>query len=104
MTHLDDVAQAHVESLSPAITGDHFFLLAAPGSDCATWDSALEIIKRRYPKEVEEGLFKVDVGTPTIRVRVDCSYAEKTLGLKLRNYEEAVVEVAEHYLELLGRK
>jgi nucleoside-diphosphate-sugar epimerase len=104
MAHLDDVAKVHVELLKPSIKGNHFFLLSSEGPYGVTWDSALDIIKRRYPKEVEEGVFKVDAGTPTTRVGADSSYVEKTLGIKLNSYENAVIEMAEHYLELLGRK
>jgi nucleoside-diphosphate-sugar epimerase len=103
VTHLDDVAKAHVEALNADITGNHFFLISAEGPGGPTWDSALEIVKRRYPKEVADGVFKMDAATETLRVRADSSYAEKTLGFKLKSYEEAVVSMVDHYLELIVR-
>ncbi|KAJ5781969.1 uncharacterized protein N7518_010452 [Penicillium psychrosexuale] len=103
MSHLDDVARVHVESLSPSIKGNHFFLISAESPDGVTWDRALEIAREHYAKEVEDGLFKVDAGTGTVRLRADSSYAEKMLGFKLKTYEQAVKDVVDHYLELVGR-
>ncbi|KAL1965833.1 hypothetical protein VTN77DRAFT_5154 [Rasamsonia byssochlamydoides] len=105
VVHLDDVARLHVDSLDPAIAGNQSFLASCQGPEGPNWSDALDIVKRRYPKEVAEGVFKVDGGAvQTARVLVDSSYTEKTFGFTFKTYEEQIVSVAEHSLELLGRK
>jgi nucleoside-diphosphate-sugar epimerase len=106
MVHLDDVARLHVESLDTTkIAGNQSFLAVGHGLEGPTWGAALDILKRRYPKEVAEGVFKVDGGAAqTSRMLVDCSYTEKTFGFTFKTYEEQIISVAEHFLELLGRK
>jgi len=103
--HLEDVAKLHVEALNPSIPGNQMYLAAADGTEGPTWADVVEIVKRHYPKEVADGIFKVDAGsTGTLRVRVDSSFTEKIFDLKFQPFEKQVLSVTDHFLELLGRK
>jgi len=54
---------------------------------------------------VKAGILKVEEhGTQTVRVRSDSTYAERILGFKLKSYNQAVIDMVEHYLELIGNK
>jgi nucleoside-diphosphate-sugar epimerase len=104
IAHIDDVAKVHVESLNEAITGNPFFMITTQYPEGPNWDDALEIVKRRYPKEVADGVFHTTSGAPTHHVLIDSSFTEKTFGIRFKTYEQAVVDVVNHYLELTGRK
>lgn len=104
--HVDDVAKMHVLALKPEISGNQDFLAAAPNYGSIEWAESFEIVKRRFPKEYADGVFKFDsvVKPPTREGKVDNAKARKVLGLEFKTFEEQVVSVVEHYLELVGRK
>jgi hypothetical protein len=104
LTHLDDVALLHVKALDPAIKGNQYFIATANGPDGPTWADAYGIVKKRYPKEVADGIFKFDTPTSTIHVKTDSSFTEKTFGITLKGYEEALISLLDHYLELSEKK
>ncbi|KAH8806109.1 hypothetical protein F5884DRAFT_903033 [Xylogone sp. PMI_703] len=104
MIHLEDVAKLHVQALNPAIKGNQYFMATAHSPDGVEWGSVVEIVKRRYPKEAAEGLFKLDAPLSTDWVKSDSSHTEKTFGFKFKTFEEAIVSVVDHYLELAGKK
>jgi nucleoside-diphosphate-sugar epimerase len=104
--HIDDVAKMHLLALDPKIEGNQDFLAAGPGFGKINWAASFDIIKKRFPKEYAEGVFKFDTinPPPTTVSQVDSGKAAKVLGLDFKSYEEQIVSVVEHYLELLGRK
>ncbi|EJP68280.1 NAD-dependent epimerase/dehydratase FUM13 [Beauveria bassiana] len=102
--HIDDVAKLHVLALDPAISDHETFLASNPAS--FQWADSFDIVKRRYPEQYAAGLFKFDsIPRPETRaVHVDSSKATKTLGIQFKTFEEQVVSVVDHYLELVTAK
>ena len=104
LQHVDDVAKVHVLSLNPKIEGNQNFGIQAGGVDGVAWGDAIEIVKRRFPEAVKDGRLPVSGTQPTKRVKYDTSRTEKVLGIKFQSYEDALVSLTEHYLELLEKK
>ncbi|KAM3454848.1 hypothetical protein MY3296_002826 [Beauveria thailandica] len=102
--HLDDVAKLHVLALDPAISDNDIFLASSPVS--FEWADSFDIVKRQYPEQYAAGLFKFDsIPRPETRaVHVDSSRATKALGVQFKTFEEQVVSVVDHYLELAAAK
>ncbi|KGQ07090.1 Putative uncharacterized oxidoreductase [Beauveria bassiana D1-5] len=102
--HIDDVAKLHVLALDPAISDHETFLASNPAS--FQWADSFDIVKRRYPEQYAAGLFKFDsIPRPETRaVHVDSSKATKILGIQFKTFEEQVVSVVDHYLELVTAK
>ncbi|KAK8147056.1 hypothetical protein G3M48_002219 [Beauveria asiatica] len=102
--HLDDVAKLHVLALDPAISDNDIFLASSPVS--FEWADSFDIVKRQYPEQYAAGLFKFDsIPRPETRaVHVDSSKATKALGIQFKTFEEQVVSVVDHYLELAAAK
>jgi nucleoside-diphosphate-sugar epimerase len=96
--HVDDVAKAHIGSLSSSITGTQSFLLSNAGSE-ATWDDAKEIVARHFPDAVKQGLLPNNGSQASGFVELDIRKTEEAFG-KLKGFEAIVVSIAEHYLEL----
>ncbi|KAK2591888.1 hypothetical protein QQS21_010412 [Conoideocrella luteorostrata] len=100
--HLDDGAKMHVLSLEPKVEGNQDFLAAAEGIE---WADSFEIVKRRYPKAYAEGVFKFEsISKPvTTTANVDAGKATRVLGVEFKGFEEQVVSVVDHFLELAAQ-
>ncbi|KAK3178512.1 hypothetical protein OEA41_000648 [Lepraria neglecta] len=103
MSHVDDVAKVHVLALDPKIKGNQNFGLMSGGVAGNKWADSIEIVKKHFPEAVKDGHLPADGAQPSKRLLIDTSKTEKILGIKQRSYEDAVVSVAEHYLELLEK-
>ncbi|KAL9136692.1 MAG: hypothetical protein Q9175_002091 [Cornicularia normoerica] len=104
VNHLDDVAKVHILSLSPKVQGNQNFGVQAGGTEGIVWDDNIEIVKRRYPEAVKDGRLPASGSQPTKKLRYDVSRTEKVLGIKFQSYEDTIVSVTEHYLELLAKE
>lgn len=104
--HIDDVAKMHVLALNPKVPGNQDFLAAGPDYGSIEWAESFEIVKKRFPKQYADGVFKFDgiAKPPTSPSKVDNARARKVLGLEFKTFEEQVVSVVDHYLELIGKK
>ena len=101
--HIDDVALAHVNALDTSVVPGGFSLITqSEGIKGTNWGDAIEIVKRRFPKAVESGVLANDGVTPTKHVGIDAEETGRLLGVEFRGYEEQVVSVVGHYLELKG--
>lgn len=103
LQHVDDVAKVHLLSLDPTVEGNQNFGIQAGGTNGIVWDDAIEIVKRRFPEAVKDGRLPASGSQPTKLVKYDTSRTEKVLGIKFQSYEDALVSVTEHYLELLEK-
>ena len=103
--HIDDVAMMHVRSLDRAIVPkSEDFLASCNPPQGIVWGTAFDILAKHYPKECTDGIFKLDTDRlQSGEGNVDSSKAEKTFGFTFKSYEEQVISVASHYLELLGQ-
>lgn len=107
VVHVDDVAKMHVLSLDPKIKGVEDFLASAHPEEGIQWADAFDIIKKHYPEQCKAGIFKVgdDVPRPpTVISRVANAKASEAFDLTFKTFEEQVTSVAEHFLELIGRR
>ena len=100
--HIDDVAEVHlkVTFLDP-VAGEPKDFGIATNIDYASANAA-ELVAKKYPKAVEDGVFGKG-NILTLPVDYDSSATEQALGLKLRSFDSAVLDVANQYLELLGK-
>ncbi|KAK3072315.1 hypothetical protein LTR53_007048 [Teratosphaeriaceae sp. CCFEE 6253] len=98
--HVDDAAHVHVLALKPEVAGNQGFLVVSEGAKGTTWQDSLEIVKKHFPEEVANGTLPANGTAPTVVNKVDVSKTERTFGFVHKNYEEQVVGVVGHYLEL----
>ncbi|MCJ1272325.1 hypothetical protein MMC21_000111 [Puttea exsequens] len=103
MIHVDDVAKVHILALDPKVKGGQNFGMMSGGVAGNLWEDALTVVKKRFPEAVRDGRLPADGSQPTKRFLFDSSRTEEVLRIKFRSYEEQVVSVAEHYLELLEK-
>ncbi|GKT56075.1 3-beta hydroxysteroid dehydrogenase [Colletotrichum tofieldiae] len=99
--HVDDVAKAHIDALSPAIPGNRNFICSSGGLKGIRWESVKDIAKSHFSEAVSDGLLPLDGTISTRPIRLDASDTEQTFGWKFLGFEEQVKSVVEHYLELL---
>ncbi|PQE15370.1 cinnamoyl- reductase protein [Rutstroemia sp. NJR-2017a BVV2] len=93
-----DVARVHVLALDEEKAGTQDFGVTVP----VVYDDAFEIVKKHFPKEVEEGVFKR--GTQAgLRIEWRAEKTEEVFGFRFRSFEDMVVDVARQYLEFLGK-
>ncbi|KAK5691123.1 hypothetical protein LTR97_011775 [Elasticomyces elasticus] len=98
--HVDDAARVHVLALDPHVAGNQSFLTVSGGRKGTVWEDSLEIAKKHFPDAVADGTLPVNGTAPTVKNFVDASKTEKTFGFEFKSYEEQVVSVVGHYVEL----
>jgi len=101
--HVNDVAKAHVLVLDPKIKGSQNFGMQSGKVDGNIWESSIDIVKKHFPDAVKDGRLPANGKQPTKRLLYDTSRTEQVFGMKFKSYEEQVVSVAAHYLELLEK-
>ena len=103
MSHVDDVAKVHVLALDPKVEGGQNFGLMSGGVNGNDWGTSVDIVKKHFPEAVKDGRLPADGTQPTKKFLYDTSETDRILGIKQKSYEEQVVSVTEHYLELLEK-
>ncbi|KAL1979569.1 hypothetical protein VTN96DRAFT_5556 [Rasamsonia emersonii] len=103
--HLDDVAEIHVRALMLDLQGKKVQSLVATsgGVDGTELSDAIAIVNRHFLEEVKSGVLPNNGTVQTLRRKIDASMTEKRLGMKFRSYEDQILSVTEHYLELVER-
>ncbi|PQE31375.1 cinnamoyl- reductase protein [Rutstroemia sp. NJR-2017a WRK4] len=96
--HVLDVARVHVLALNSSLARTQDFGVTIP----VVYDDAFQIVKKHFPKEVEEGIFKQG-SQPSLRIEWKAEKTEEVLGFRFRGFEDMVVDVAGQYLEFLGK-
>jgi nucleoside-diphosphate-sugar epimerase len=100
--HLDDVVTAHIKALEPTVPANTNLVVNSEGVKGTTWGDAIEIVNRKFPRAVAAGVLPNDGFAPTKHTGIDASETGKMLGIEFKSYEEQVVSVVTHYLELSG--
>lgn len=100
MAFIDDVAQVHVGALDPKIEGSQAFILSSDGLNGATWEDAIDVIKKHFPEPLADGRLKSTGKQPTAIVRIDASKTEKTFGIRLSSFEDQIKSLVSQYLEI----
>ncbi|KIX01767.1 uncharacterized protein Z518_09494 [Rhinocladiella mackenziei CBS 650.93] len=101
--HVDDVAYVHVASLDPKIEGNRNFGINWRGGREFAWDDAIDIVKKHFPKEVEKGVFPLGGSVKSIPVPFDASKTEEVFGIKFKDFEEQIVNLAGYYAEVVAK-
>lgn len=101
--HVDDSAYTHVASLNPSIAGNQSFLVTSSGQDGVKWNDINEIVARRFPEAVKKGILSSKGETGSFYYPYDAKKTEETFGIKFKSFEEQVVSVIGHYLEVYER-
>lgn len=99
--YLNDLAKLHILALKPEIAGNQDFVVSSGGFDGVKLDDTLDIVAKKFPAEVANGILPNNGAQPTLNVRLDSSKTEKVFGIKLEGLETQVEEVARHYVELV---
>ncbi|KAE8394484.1 hypothetical protein BDV23DRAFT_190094 [Aspergillus alliaceus] len=99
--HIDDLAEVYIKVLGLEPTPE------TPGNfgACVNVDytGIFDYVEKAFPKAVAEGVFKRG-SLGTLPFSYDSSETEKTLGLKFRSFEDALLDTAKQYLEKLGKE
>ena len=103
MSHVDDVAKVHVLALDPKVPGGQNFGLMSGGVNGNNWGDSVDIVRKHFPEAVKDGRLPANGTQPTKKFLYDTSETDRILGIKQKSYEEQVVSVTEHYLELLEK-
>lgn len=97
--HVNDVAKVHLLALKDdKIKGREDFGVTSP----MLYDDAWEIIKKHFPKAVEEGTFTQGHQSSLV-VNWDAGKTQERFGFKFQTWEDMVVDVATQYLEFMGK-
>ncbi|KIW56612.1 hypothetical protein PV05_05260 [Exophiala xenobiotica] len=98
--HVDDVALVHIASLKPEIKGNQNFGVNYVGEAPVQWDDAIDIVKKHFPSEVEQGIFPLGGSNKSIAVAFDASKTEEVFGIKFKSLEDQIVNLAGYYAGL----
>lgn len=103
--HVADVALMHVKALDRSVPGNQDFLASSHHPTGIEWAQVKEIVKKRYPKECTEGIFTVNYteNPQTLPITISAAKAENVFGFTFKSFEDQVVSIVDHYLELVGR-
>ncbi|WPH04113.1 Hypothetical protein R9X50_00699800 [Acrodontium crateriforme] len=100
--HVDDVARIHVQALDANVQGNQSFVVAV--SDVLfSWDDVCRIVARRFAQAVRDGRLLNNGSYRTVYVPFDVTKTIDTFG-PFKGFEETVVSVVGHYLEVLSRE
>ncbi len=97
--HVDDVAYTHVKSLDPSIEGNQKFICNSGGVEGSVWEDANDIVGRKFPDAVKEGILPLGGSQATSKIMFDTSRTEKLLGVEFKDWEEQVVSLVGWYIE-----
>ena len=103
-THVAQTARAHVLSLDPKVPGNQSFLLTNSREHNEKWDDVFDLLRKRYPKALEKGIFKTSSAWSEGAFNADVTKTEETFGFKIATLEEAVGPVFDQFLELLAKE
>lgn len=68
------------------------------------FDQVKDIVARHFPEAVKHGDLPNNGSTPSVLTSLGTSKTQETFELKLATFEESVVSVIGHYLELLEKE
>ena len=94
-----DVAIVHVRALETTkIQGNKGY----GAITSVVWQDAFEMVKKHLPTAVDEGVFE-DASVSTERSYWDGKETQHVFGVQFRSFEESTIDVAEQWLEVLGK-
>ncbi|KAK7409517.1 hypothetical protein QQX98_008301 [Neonectria punicea] len=105
VSHIDDVAIAHVKALDIDATPSTIrsilpIVNTVANPDAFTWDDIVNIVKSKFPAAIKGNVLPLGGTVPKNKTLVDTNEDEKILGIKFKTYEEAVIDLAGQFLQL----
>jgi nucleoside-diphosphate-sugar epimerase len=94
--HVDDVAKAHLLSLTADIKHYRSFIIG----ELEDLDSAREIARARFPRAFSDGVLRDDGKQPCVRILTNGDKAREELGFTKTPFEKVVEDCVAQYLEL----
>lgn len=103
LSHIDDVAFAHVKALDvdvpPGSIANSLPVFNSKANPAPfDWDDSIQIVREDFPEA--ESLFPLGGTVPVARLWADSTADEELLGRKFKGYREAVGDVVRQYIEL----
>ena len=98
--HTSDVAHVHIAVLSDKLTGHQNFGVSNRLTEQSKVDDAIDLVKKHFPKQVENGMFPLGGTTPSIPTPFDTTKTEDFFEIKFKSFEEMVKDTVGQYLEL----
>ncbi|KAL9038265.1 MAG: hypothetical protein Q9214_005351 [Letrouitia sp. 1 TL-2023] len=99
--HIDDVARIHIAVLNEKKVGTNDLIVLDSGG--VEWDSAKEIVRRRFTEEVERGLLPCEGAAETKKYKVNSAKGRELFG-NWKGWEEQVEDTVNQYLELVEQE
>ena len=96
--HVDDVALAHVRSLSPKVPGNQGYVLSSGGIKGTRWEDVTGLVTKNFPEAVSSGKLSNNGSIQTIPNQIDGSRSEELLDMKYMGLEEQIKSAVGHYL------
>lgn len=96
--YLDDTAMAHIEALNNSIP-DGQSLVTSLG---VTWAEAVDVVAKHFPEAVASGVLPNNAPVKTKALKVDTTETQKLIGHGFKPFEDQVVDIVAHYLQLKG--
>lgn len=90
-------------ALNHPIPGNQNYLFSSQGLTGTNWEDTIPIVKKNFPSEVIEKLFRLNGEQASASIKIDSSKTEKTFGMEFQSYEQQVFSLVENYIELANR-
>jgi nucleoside-diphosphate-sugar epimerase len=97
--HVDDLAKIHIDILAMKTEKYHNFGAGIQ----VVWEDQVDIVQRRFPDAVREGIFSSNGKIPDRPFLFDCAETEGFFGWNFKSFEEQVFDLAEQYLKLVQK-
>ena len=96
----------HILALDSKIEGNQSLLFSSSGTDGnpSSFTDTNVIVAKRFPDAVSDGRLLNNGALTDVVGHLDVSKTEKTFGFKPKSYEDTIVSVVGHYLELLEKE
>ncbi|KAJ9654180.1 hypothetical protein H2198_006744 [Neophaeococcomyces mojaviensis] len=95
--YVDDVASVHIAALRSDVQGHQSFGVNYDGLNGINWNDAIDIVKRKAPELVSNGLFSFNGSVVTQKVPFNTSKTEKQLGINFKSFEDMIIDVSRAY-------
>lgn len=97
---MNNVSRVHVATLRPDVLGNHNFGFAYNSPNNITWDSSIDIVKRRLPELVNSWVFTLGGLLENANIPFVATKTEEILGIEFKSYEEMIVDVVTAYAKV----
>lgn len=99
--HVRDVARVCVGALDEGRVGvERGTVRGFMAGRTIVWQEALDLVRREFGKEVEEGVLSTEGVQESMDIAIDSRETEEVFGFEFANWDEMVRSVVGHYVEI----